>query len=67
MSNNKTAGMSEQERKAYNLKKLYNILPIVSIGLLIYLWTTVAKSSDFPSPKDVYDRLMLLFERPIKG
>lgn len=67
MSNNRTAGMSALERKAYNLRRLYNILPIISIGLLILLWTSVAKSSDFPSPKDTYDRLMLLFERPIKG
>src|SRR5690554_4006078 len=66
MSNSKTAGMSASERKAYNLRRLYNFLPIVSVGLLILLWTTVSGNSDFPSPKETYDRMILLFERPVR-
>ena len=67
MSNNKTAGMSSAEKKAYYLSKLYILLPIISVSLLILLWTTVASNSDFPSPKDTWDRLILLFQKPIKG
>lgn len=58
MSNNKTQ---------FNYDRLYKILPIISVSLLILLWTTVAYNSDFPSPKDTYDRLILLFQKPIKG
>jgi ABC-type nitrate/sulfonate/bicarbonate transport system permease component len=67
MSKNKTAGMSAAEKRAYYLSRLYIILPIISVLLLILLWTTVAGKSDFPSPKDTWDRLIQLFQRPIKG
>jgi taurine transport system permease protein len=67
MSNNKTALMSAAERKAYSLSRLYKVLPIISVSLLILLWTTVAGTSEFPSPKDTLDRLILLFQEPIKG
>ncbi|KUO71574.1 MAG: taurine ABC transporter permease [Clostridia bacterium BRH_c25] len=67
MINNKTAGMSAAERKAFYLSRLYMILPIISVSLLILLWTTVARNSEFPSPKDTFDRLILLFQKPIKG
>jgi taurine transport system permease protein len=67
MSNNKTLVMSESERKAYSLSRLYRILPIISVLLLILLWTTIAGKSEFPSPKDTWDRLILLFQEPIKG
>lgn len=66
MSKNNTAVMSAAERKAYYLSRLYMILPVISVSLLFLLWTTVAGSSEFPSPKDTWDRLMLLFEKPIK-
>ena len=67
MSKNKTAGMSAAERKTWYLSRLYIILPIISVSLLILLWTTTARNSEFPSPKDTWDRLMLLFRQPIKG
>lgn len=67
MSKDKTAIMSATERKAYYLSRLYMILPIISILLLILLWTTAAGSSDFPSPRETWDRLMQLFQQPIKG
>jgi competence protein ComGC len=61
MSKNKTAGMSAAEKRAYYLSRLYIILPIISVLLLVLLWTTVAGKSDFPSPKDTWDRLIQLF------
>lgn len=67
MIKNRTAVMSAAERKAYYLSRLYLILPIVSSSLLILIWTIAAGNSDFPSPKDVLDRLILLFNEPIKG
>jgi len=67
MSKKKTAGMSLAEKRAYYLSRLYIILPFISVSLLILLWTTVAGKSDFPSPKDTWDRLILLFQKPIKG
>ncbi|MFZ7131839.1 MAG: ABC transporter permease [Eubacteriales bacterium] len=67
MSKNKIASMSAVERKEYYLSRLYIILPVISFALLILLWTTIARNSDFPSPKDTYDRLVLMFQRPIKG
>lgn len=67
MSRNRTAGMSAAEKRNYYLSRLYIILPIISLTLLILLWTTTAGKSDFPSPKDTWDRLMLLFKHPIKG
>ncbi len=67
MSKNKTASMSAAERKDFYLSRLYMILPVISISMLILLWTTVARNSEFPSPKDTVDRLILLFEKPIKG
>ncbi|MHB1394331.1 MAG: ABC transporter permease [Clostridia bacterium] len=67
MSKNITAGMSATERKDFYLSRLYMILPVISVSLLILLWTTVARNSEFPSPKDTFDRLILLFEKPIKS
>lgn len=67
MSKNVTVTMSQAEKKAFYLNRLYMILPVISVALLIILWTSVAGRSDFPSPKDTYDRLILLFEKPIKG
>lgn len=67
MINAKTTIMSAQEKREYFLNKIYMVLPIVSLFLLILLWIGVAQSSTFPSPKDTWDRLILLFQKPIKG
>jgi ABC-type nitrate/sulfonate/bicarbonate transport system permease component len=67
MSKNTTVSMSAAERKAFYFSRLYMILPVISILLLILLWMTAAHNSEFPSPKDTLDRLILLFEKPIKG
>lgn len=65
MSKAKTAVMSAAERNAYYLSRFYIILPIISFSLLILLWTNTARNSDFPSPKETWDRLILLFQHPI--
>ncbi|MDF2523524.1 MAG: taurine transporter permease [Clostridiales bacterium] len=67
MSKDNIAIMSAAEKKAYYLSRLYIILPVISFSLLILLWTTAAGSSEFPSPKETWDRLILLFEKPVKG
>lgn len=67
MSMNKNAVMSEAEKKAYYFSRLYMILPVISVLLLILLWTTASNNSEFPSPKETWDRLILLFQEPIKG
>ncbi len=67
MSVNKTAVMSAAEKKAVYYGRLYLILPVISIFLLIVLWLTTSGSSDFPTPKETLDRLILLFQEPIKG
>lgn len=48
-------------------KKLYILLPILSLSLFILLWIYASSRSEFPSPADVYARLMQLFERPVRG
>jgi ABC-type nitrate/sulfonate/bicarbonate transport system permease component len=67
MSRDNTAVMSASEKKAYHLSRLYMVLPVLSVLLLILLWTTAAGNSEFPSPKETWDRLIQLFEVPIKG
>lgn len=59
--------MSATEKRDLNLKRMYRVLPVVSISLLIFLWMTVARSSDFPSPMDTWDRLMLMNREPIRN
>jgi ABC-type nitrate/sulfonate/bicarbonate transport system permease component len=67
MKRDKIDLMSEAEKKQYYTKMVYRTFPVISLSLLFILWTNVAKGSDFPSPKETYDRLILLFERPIRG
>ncbi|HWQ59238.1 MAG TPA: ABC transporter permease [Clostridia bacterium] len=63
----KTERMSAAELKQYRLKIVYIILPVVSVLLLIALWTSTSGTSDFPSPLQVWNRMILMFEKPIKG
>lgn len=67
MSNNKSIVLSKAEQKALYLKRLYMVLPIISVVLLFLVWTYVSRGSEFPSPIDTYNRLILLFNKPIKG
>lgn len=56
--------------KKLNLRDiLLNLLPVISIGLLIFAW--ISFSSEHPNllatPQMVYDRIMRMFERPVGG
>jgi len=66
MRKKNTAVMSAVEKREYYLNRIYMILPIISISLLLLLWMSTSKNSEFPSPKETWDRLMLLFKQPIK-
>lgn len=61
--------LSDYERKQIKKKRIYNILPIVSIICLIILWFALAggENSNFPSPGDVWQRFLKLMDTPIKG
>lgn len=59
--------MSATEKRELSLKRMYRVLPVVSLSLLILLWMSVARSSDFPSPMDTWDRLMLMSREPIRN
>lgn len=59
--------LSEAERKQRLRNRVYMFFPFISLSLLVLLWTSVAKESEFPSPAEVLARLILIFEKPIKG
>jgi len=50
------------------LKKIYYILPFLSIGMLIILWVVISNKNSFllPTPEMVWARLVKLFEHPVK-
>lgn len=60
--------MSEAERKELRIKRIYSVLPVLSILLLIILWFAASNSegSTFPSPTAVWERFVLLMNKPIK-
>ena len=53
--------------KKNNSNLFYPMLSFVSVILLIGLWLYIAGRSDFPGPHDVWARMMMMFEFPIKG
>lgn len=60
--------MTENIEKRTPLKKVfYAFLSVLSILLLIYGWSCLAKSMPylFPSPAAVWDRFLLILEKPI--
>lgn len=61
--------LSKHERRELLQKRLYRLLPAVSILLLIFLWVMVSRnpSSKFPSPAAVWERYLKLLDRPIKN
>lgn len=61
--------LSTAEKKQLRLRRLYAILPVVSVILLIVLWMAVAgnESARFPSPAQTWERFTALMEKPIKG
>lgn len=68
MSKEKQVVLSEAERKEKRLHIVYKILPVVSVVLLIVLWIGVSggENSAFPSPADVYQRLLKFMAKPIQ-
>ena len=62
--------LSPAELKEKRKKILYAILPVISIALLIGLWLLASNLSTgtlgFPSPGDVWERTVRLFQKPVK-
>lgn len=63
----KTAFLSAADVRQKRLNVFYAILPIISVSLLLSLWVYASRSSDFPSPVDVWARLLKIYRQPIKG
>ena len=62
--------MSDAERRDMWLKRLYRVLPVVSLGLLLLLWLHVSgddMTSRFPTPQATWKRFILIMQRPIRG
>lgn len=61
--------LSAYERKELLRSRLYNLLPILSVLLLIALWLYASSgvNSNFPSPEAVLARYLKILDRPIKG
>ncbi len=67
MKTKKQIVRSEAERKELVRRRIYSILPFLSLCLLVLLWIFVSgqQSASFPSPKDIWERFMRLLEKPI--
>lgn len=62
--------MSEAEKREQTRKRVYMILPFISLALLLLLWLHVSGSgpnSNFPSPGATWERFLQIMRRPIKG
>lgn len=65
-----TIAMSEAERRDMWRRRLYMILPLISLSLLLLLWLHVSgddPNSRFPSPKATWDRFIQIMNRPVRG
>jgi len=61
--------LSAAEKKELRLKRLYMLLPLLSLSLLFLLWIMAAQGNQkesFPSPKSVWERFLLIMQNPIK-
>ena len=60
--------MSDAERRERLRNRIYAVFPVISVLLLILLWFLAAgaENSTFPSPVDIWNRFLLLMEKPIK-
>lgn len=67
--NSRNVMLSEAEKKELLLKKLYLVLPVVSVFLLILIWIFASEygAAAFPSPGETWDRFLRLLEKPIKN
>ena len=62
--------MSEAERKELFRKRLYKVLPLLSLGLLLLLWLYVSgggQHSSFPSPEETWNRFLAIMRRPSRA
>ena len=59
--------LSPYEKKQKNLDILYSVLPVFSVLALIVFWICLSNASEFPGPAAVWERMMRLFEIPIKN
>lgn len=68
MTKHKNVVQSEAERKEQMWKRVYLVLPVISVVLLILFWfaASSAQNSNFPSPGEIWDRYLLLMKKPIK-
>lgn len=66
--NKKYEKMTDIEKKEHKRKILHRFFPFFSILLLGVLWLIASGSQNvgFPSPMDVWERFLLLCEKPIK-
>lgn len=63
----KTGDTIEEVSKTTFIDVVYWILPVVSLGLLVLAWVSASAAHPnlFPSPAAVFDRFILLLEKPI--
>lgn len=67
---NETIRLSNAEKKELLLKKVYLLLPVLSLTLLFLLWIFAARGTtkdSFPSPLAVWERFLLIMQRPIRN
>lgn len=64
---NNTIQLSQDEKREKMLEIIYNILPVISVILLLllWLWASSNESASFPSPKNVYDRFLKFLDKPV--
>ena len=67
MTMKQKTSLSSYELKQKRLEVLYKLLPVISVLALIGAWLYMAQAIQFPSPLDVWARMMKMFEFPIKG
>lgn len=61
--------LSVAEKKELQLKRVYMLLPVLSLALLFLLWNLASggdKMDSFPTPHAVWNRFLLIMRRPIK-
>ncbi len=60
--------LSAAEQHALRMKRIYRVLPVISISLLLLAWMLAARgeNSQFPSPAAIMDRYQQLMVHPIK-
>lgn len=59
--------MSLSDKKTTPIDLVYRVLPLISLGLLVFLWFRVSADSpkSFPTPLATVERFLQLLEKPI--